>query len=123
MIRFKFTYQDRALNKHVEIWNAQSWEDAIILAFSLKKAEWKLLMVERVLTDEELAAFVNIKPTGPSLYWFDDDSGKEPTREELMEAAKKFGEETVTDLGKVRYGRDVLTRDDVVINARIPELD
>lgn len=46
MIRFKFTYQDRALNKHVEIWNAQSWEDAIILAFSLKKAEWKLLMVE-----------------------------------------------------------------------------
>lgn len=48
MRRFKITYQDRALNKHVEIWEAQSWEDAIILAFSLKKAEWKLLGIEYV---------------------------------------------------------------------------
>ena len=114
MKRFKFTYQDRALNKHIEIWKAQSWTDAIVLAFSLKKAEWKLLSVEQALTLEEEAAYENVKPTGPMLCWFDDESGKEPTYDDFMEAAKKFGEKTVTDLGKIRYGRDVLTRDDVI---------
>lgn len=48
MIRFKFTYQDRALNKHIDIWGAKSWEDAIRLAFSRKPAEWKLLSIEYV---------------------------------------------------------------------------
>jgi hypothetical protein len=123
MKRFKITYQDRALNKYDEIWEAQSWEDAIIMAFSRKRADWKLIGIERLLTAEEEAAFVNVEPVGPTLCWFDDKSGLEPTRADLMEAAKKFGEETVTDLEKVRYGRDVLTRDDVIINARIPELD
>ena len=51
MLRFKFTYQDRALNKHIEIWRAKDWTDAIVLAFSLKKAEWTLLKVE-CLADE-----------------------------------------------------------------------
>lgn len=122
MTRFKITYQDRALIMHDEIWEAPSWEDAIIMAFSRKPAEWKLMGIECLLTAEEEAAFVNVKPLGPTLYWF-DDSRLKPTRDELIEAARKFGEQTVTDVGKVRYGRDVLTRDDVIINAHIPGLD
>ena len=48
---FKFTYQDKALNKaSVEI-KCPTWEEAIIAAIQYKKAEEKLLMIECVRED------------------------------------------------------------------------
>lgn len=60
MNRFKITYQDRTVNKHFEIFEAPSWEDAVIMAFSRKKAEWKLLTIEclaDVLTRDDKIEF------------------------------------------------------------------
>ena len=43
---FKIVYQDKALQRQINYWEAECWEDAIIMAFSRKPAEQKLLYIE-----------------------------------------------------------------------------
>lgn len=43
---FRFTYQDKALNKnHIEI-KCPNWEEAVIAAIQYKRPEEKLLVIE-----------------------------------------------------------------------------
>ena len=45
-IKFKATYQDPALNKITRTFERYSWLGAVCEAFSQKKSEEKLLMIE-----------------------------------------------------------------------------
>lgn len=46
MKTFKVTYQDKAVQWHIEYFEAACWMDAIIMAFSRKPAEYKLIYLE-----------------------------------------------------------------------------
>ena len=43
---FKVVYQDGALRRHINYWEAECWADAIVMAFSRKPAEYKLIYIE-----------------------------------------------------------------------------
>lgn len=43
---FKVVYQDIALQRHINYWEAGGWADAIIMAFSRKPADMKLIYIE-----------------------------------------------------------------------------
>lgn len=49
---FKFVYQDKALRKRFLYLKASSWADAIPLAFTNKKAEEKLILIETMAEDD-----------------------------------------------------------------------
>ena len=43
---FKVVYQDKAVQQHINYWEAECWADAIVMAFSRKPAEMKLIYIE-----------------------------------------------------------------------------
>lgn len=43
---FKVVYQDKALKRHINYWEAECWADAVVMAFSRKPAEMKLIYIE-----------------------------------------------------------------------------
>ena len=51
---FDITYQDRALNRFKRCVECNCWEEALVEAFHLKKAEEKLIMIElnKVVSNE-----------------------------------------------------------------------
>lgn len=51
---FDITYQDKALNRFKRCVECNCWEEAIVEAFRLKKAEEKLIMIElnKVVSNE-----------------------------------------------------------------------
>lgn len=46
MSLFKVAYQDRAVQRYINYWEAECWTDAIVMAFSRKPAEMKLVYIE-----------------------------------------------------------------------------
>lgn len=51
---FDITYQDKALNRFKRCVECNCWEEALVKAFSMKKAEEKLIMIElnKVVSNE-----------------------------------------------------------------------
>jgi len=51
---FDITYQDRALNRFKRCVECNCWEEALVKAFSMKKAEEKLITIElnKIVSEE-----------------------------------------------------------------------